>query len=283
MYGGSVVEAGADRGGVRAAGAPVHARPVRGPAAPRRARAAARLRDDRRPRARAGRPAAPAARSPTAARWVVDACRAALPPAVDGRRRARGALHPRRDALRRAAKAEARRGDRVRAAAAALDRSQALPAAARALLGAARRVVTALRGVELRRCAAGRSLGHRRRIGLGQVDAGAPRDGARGAERRPRALSGRDLHALDARRAAARAARLPDGVPGPVRLARSAPAVGRIVAEPLARGRCGARPSSASASPRRSKRSACAPADAAKYPHEFSRRPAPAHRDRPRA
>ena len=133
-------------------------------------------------------------------------------------------------------------------------------------------MVQALRRRELHASQAGRSLGIVGESGSGKSTL------ARlvMALERPTAgrvrLLGRDLHALPRERAARGAARLPDGVPGPVRLARPAPdASARIVAEPLAALADTSRAEQRAARRRgaRRRRPARQPT-CDKYPHEFS-------------
>ena len=128
---------------------------------------------------------------------------------------------------------------------------QALPAAARAPARRRRRACRRCDGVSFT-LQAGAQPRHRRRIGLGQVDAGAAGDGARA--RRPRAAcccDGRDLHALAPRRAArARARDFQMVFQDPYGSLDPRQRVGRIVAEPLARARRGAREQRAARRPR---------------------------------
>jgi ABC-type glutathione transport system ATPase component len=95
-------------------------------------------------------------------------------------------------------------------------------------------------------------------------------------------LLGRGPAHTDAAASCARAARLPDGVPGPVRLAGPAPDRAAIVAEPLACCRVPRGPSSAAAPPR-CWRGGPARQRPGQVPARIFRRPAPAHCHCPRA
>ena len=285
MYGGSVVESGPTAAVFARPRASVHAGPVRGAAGAAARRAAQRLATiagsvpelvDLPP----GCPFAGRCRFTIAECHVAAAGRRAEHVAAAGASTPRcdaaaahDAAHERRDAgppMRHGAgsagdadAAAARRSRDLRA------RSYALP---REKLFGPPPMVHALNGVSF--SVAGRPQpGHRRRIGLGQVDAGAAGDGAR--PRRPPAAcacSGRDLHALPRDALRARPARLPDGVPGPVRLARPAPDRGahRRRAAATAQGETRPRRAARAAPPRCWPRSACARATCDKYPHEFS-------------
>ena len=234
-----------------------------------------------------------AARSPTAARCVIDACRAALPPpvAVGPAHEAR-CIRLRRDRGRRVPHGPALPGLRasgptaqpggplgrcvgrasVSHAADAAARSRSTSSSAtgcRASACSRRAAVQALRGVSFT-LQAGRSLGVVGESGSGKSTLARLVMALERAERGPRALLGRDLHALRARRAAAARARLPDGVPGSVRLARPAPDAS-AASWPSRSPRMARRAEQRDARrPRSLDAVGLRAGDAGKYPHEFS-------------
>jgi peptide/nickel transport system ATP-binding protein len=132
--------------------------------------------------------------------------------------------------------------------------------------------------------AAGRAQpGRGRRVGLGQEHAGAAGDGAGGAQRRPGAADGQDLHTLRSGRCAARARDFQMVFQDPYGSLDPRRTVLQTVAEPLAvlHG--------ASAAEQRDARAevldavGLRAADLAQVPARVLRRPAPAHRHCPRA
>ena len=189
--------------------------------------------------------------------FTIPDCHVTVPPPIAGGARPSGALHPagRRARPQRNASEDARH---ERAPAAGRQPGARLHDAAR----------EAVRPAAQGACAQRRELhhrgrtqpGHRRRVGLGQVHPGPPGDGTGQADRRQREAAGARPARAAARRTAPGPARYPDGVPGPVRLARPAPDR-RAHREPSRwpRRATPAATSSTSAPPTRWPRWACAP------------------------
>ena len=266
MYGGIVVESGPDAGRVRAP-----RRILTRAACSRRGRASAAdaARGSRRSAARVPELADLPPGCPFAGRCALTSSRPAvhaLPPPVD-RRAGHGARCIRLDAVA-ATREEAVPHER---AAAGGRRTSSATTRCRASTCSAPPEVQALADVSFT-IAGGQQPRHRRRIGLGQVDAGAPRDGAR-ARRRPAACGccGRDLHRARRARSCA-GARATSRWCSRTLTARSIRAARSSGSWPSRSPRCATRAAPSSAPRRRGarRRSACAPTDLGKYPHEFS-------------
>jgi ABC-type glutathione transport system ATPase component len=213
MYGGTVVESGPTAAGVRAPGPPLHARPVRRAAAPGPgARHAAGHHPGRVPEL-ADMPAG--CPSPTAA--LVHDCLPRRPPVQI---RGPGIGHVACACIRWDAPAADMTTPRRCCRSIDLAKRYRLP---RESLLAARPKVQALAGVSFT-LQAGRSLGVVGESGSGKSTLARLVMALEAAQRRPgAAATAWTCTAWRAGRAAPRARRLPDGVPGPLRLAGPAP------------------------------------------------------------